>query len=95
LQTALLINTKTIATKAYKGLIMSNDNVEVTEYNYTEKLETFYLNRSDENASVNCTNPLCANPNVSVKFDVDLFSCNGKETIGRDCKRSFHVKLVD
>ncbi|ALQ54761.1 hypothetical protein PI2015_1459 [Pseudoalteromonas issachenkonii] len=74
---------------------MPNKKIEVTEYNYSEKLETSYFNSPAENASINCTNPECNNPNVLVKFDVAQFSCSGKEKIGRNCMRLFQVQSVD
>lgn len=81
--------------KEHKGIIMSHKKVEITEYNYTEKLGKSYFNFSDINPSVSCTNPLCNNPNVAAKFDVAQFSCEGKESTGRDCKRLFEVKLIN
>ncbi|MGE6460695.1 hypothetical protein ACQKC7_02740 [Pseudoalteromonas tetraodonis] len=84
-----------VSHKEHKGIIVSHKKVEITEYNYTEKLGKSYFNISDINPSVSCTNLLCNNPNVAAKFDVAQFSCEGKESTGRDCKRLFEVKLIN
>lgn len=73
---------------------MQNQEIQVTEFNYTEELLTSYFNSDNRNIYVNCTNPLCDNPRCLVDIDVTQFRCKGKETTGRDCMRLFKITLI-
>ena len=69
--------------------------VEITEYDYCNKLDTATFSMSNSSNEVCCTNSLCSNPPIPICFSKSQFVCSGKEhTTNRPCQRFFVVKRL-